>query len=145
MSISLDIGLLSGKSVSVEADVNEEVGALKRRAETALGVGRGQLVDSSGSVLDACAQIKCAKLQNGDSLVLHIGRAQVQATQASFAAILGDGLVVTLGCPGHGGDTKIESVQHQLRNEQQIQASKSAFADILGDGSVVTWGRGGLF
>ena len=70
--------------------MNEEVGALKRRAETALGVGRGRLVHSSGSVLDACAQIKRARLQKGDSLVLHIGRAQVQATPASFAAILGD-------------------------------------------------------
>ena len=65
MSIKVEVGLLSGKTVTVNAGLNEEVGTMKRRAQIALGVGRGRLVGSSGSVLDACAPIKRARLQNG--------------------------------------------------------------------------------
>ena len=56
----------------------------------------------------------------------------------AFAAILGDGSVVTWGDAHHGGDSS--AVQDQLRDVQQIQASNGAFAAILGDGSVATWG-----
>ena len=55
MSITVDGGLLSGKTATVKADLDEEVGALKRRAQIAQGVGRGRLVGSSGSALDAFA------------------------------------------------------------------------------------------
>ena len=55
MSITVDVGLLSGKTATVKADLDEEVGALERRAQIALGVGRGRLVGSSGSALDAFA------------------------------------------------------------------------------------------
>ncbi|OLP97890.1 Ankyrin repeat and KH domain-containing protein mask [Symbiodinium microadriaticum] len=138
MSITVDVGLLSGKTATVKAALDEEVGALKRRAQIALGVGGGRLVDSSGSVLDACAPIKCTRLQNGDLLALHINRIQVQACRLSFAAILGDGSVVTWGDAEYGGDSS--AVQDQLKNVQQIQASDFAFAAVLADGSVVTWG-----
>ena len=63
---------------------------------------------------------------------------QIQATATAFAAILGDGSVVTWGDALGGGDSS--AVQGQLRNVQQIQATANAFAAILGDGSVVTWG-----
>ena len=56
----------------------------------------------------------------------------------AFAAILGDGSVVTWGSTFQGGDSSV--VQDQLKNVQQIQASAYAFAAILADGSVVTWG-----
>ncbi|CAE7811653.1 unnamed protein product [Symbiodinium sp. KB8] len=139
MSITVEVGLLSGKKATVEAGREEEVGSLKRRAHAALGVvGRGRLVDSSGSVLDPSALIKDAGVQDGDWLTLHINRVQVRATDAAFAAILGDGSVVAWGEPGFGGDSS--SVGDQLKNVQQIQAASSAFAAILGDGSVVTWG-----
>ena len=68
MSITVQVALLSGKSATVQASVDEDVETLKRRAQAALGVGRGRLVHSSGSVLDARAPIKRAKLQTGDSL-----------------------------------------------------------------------------
>ena len=55
MSIEVTVGLLSGKTATVTADLDEEVATLKRRAENALGVGRGRLVGSSGSALDAFA------------------------------------------------------------------------------------------
>jgi len=65
----------------------------------------------------------------------------VQLIQAyrAFAALLGDGSVVTWGSALHGGDSS--AVQDQLRDVQQIQTSGFAFAAIRGDGSVVTWGN----
>ena len=52
--------------------------------------------------------------------------------------MLTDGLVVTWGHEGFGGDSR--AVQDQLKSVQQIQAFKYAFAGIVSDGSVVTWG-----
>ena len=63
---------------------------------------------------------------------------QINASDEAFAAILGDGSVVTWGAEDFGGDSS--AVQDQLKNVQRIQASEGAFAAILGDGSVVTWG-----
>ena len=97
MSITVDVGLLSGKTVTVKAGLDEDVGALKRRAQIALGSGRGRLVGSSGSVLDASASTKHAKLENGDVLMLHIQRIQVQASSQAFAAILGEWIRRDLG------------------------------------------------
>ena len=64
---------------------------------------------------------------------------QLQSSSGAFAAVLGDGSVVTWGDAGTGGDAS--TVQDQLKNVQQIQASDKAFAAIRGDGSVVTWGN----
>ena len=50
---------------------------------------------------------------------------------ALFAAILGDGSVVTWGDASFGGDSS--AVQGQLKHVQQIQAALRAFAAILGD------------
>ena len=66
---------------------------------------------------------------------------QIQASTSAFAAILGDGSVVTWGEACNGGDSS--AVQDQLKNVQQIQASDAAFAAIRGDGSIVTWGHPG--
>ena len=63
---------------------------------------------------------------------------QIQASRSAFAAILGDGRVVTWGRAGAGGDSS--AVREQLKNVRQIQASDSAFAAICCDGSVVAWG-----
>ena len=89
----------------MNADLQEEVQSLNLRAQTALGVGTGRLVHSSGSVLHACSRIKDTELQNGDSLTLHLCRVQIQACGDAFAAILGDGSVVTWGDAQNGGDS----------------------------------------
>ena len=138
MSITVDIGLLSGKTVAVKAGLDDQVETLYLQAQTMLGVGRGRLLNSSGLVLDTCSNIIDAGLQNGDSLTFHIKNVQVQATRSAFSAIHGDGSIVTWGDAGAGGDST--AVQDQLKNVQQVQASHCAFAAILGDGSVVTWG-----
>ena len=113
MSISVEIGLLSGKTVSMKADLNEEVGSLSRRAQISLGVGRGRLMGPSGSILDASAPIKRARLQNGDALTLQVNRVALQACLKAFAAILGDGSVVTWGHAASGGDST--AVQELLK------------------------------
>ena len=64
---------------------------------------------------------------------------QIQATRSAFAAVLGDGSVVTWGKADSGGDSG--AVRGQLKTVQQ--ANEQAFAAILGDGSVVTWGNAG--
>ena len=138
MSVVVDVGLMSGKTVSVEARLDESVATLKRRAQTALAVGKGQLLDSSGGLLDDQLTVKKAKLEAGILLTLHLRRVQIQASQGAFAAILRDGSVVTWGREELGGDSG--AVQDQLKGVQQIQASHGAFAAILSDGSVVTWG-----
>ena len=69
---------------------------------------------------------------------------QLQASDCAFAAILGDGSVVTWGDAASGGDSR--PIQDKLKNVLQVQATHSAFAAIRGDGSVVTWhdaGHGG--
>ena len=60
MPISVTVRLLSGKEATVEAGADEEVGTLKCRAQTALGVGRGRLLDAAGSILDVRGSIKQA-------------------------------------------------------------------------------------
>eukprot|EP00439_Symbiodinium_sp_Y106_P056436 s157_g7.t3 len=125
---------------SVQASLEESVETLKERAQIALGVGKGRLLDSSGNVLDVCAPIKKARVRNGDSLTFHVSNVQIQASGFSFAAILGDGAVVTWGDTDYGGDSS--AVRDQLKNVQQIQATAGgAFAAILVDRSVVTWGH----
>ena len=125
MSIEVTVGLLSCKTATGKADLDEELGALKHRAQTALGVGRGRLVGSSGIVLDACAPIRSARVQDGDFLVLHVHTVRVQASGRAFAVIFGDGSFVTWGAAPYGGDSS--SVQDQLKNVQQIQASARCF------------------
>ena len=138
MSLTVQVRLLSGRAVTLECDLEEELASLSHRAQAALGVGRGRLLDSSGSVLAGNDLIKDATVRNGDLLTFQVGRVQIQTTGRAFAAVLGDGSVVTWGDADRGGDSS--AVQERLKNVQQIQASDYAFAAILHDGSVVSWG-----
>ena len=139
MSIAVEVSLLSGKTATVQAGLHETVETLAQRAQVVLGVGKGRLLDSFGVVLDGCAKITNTRIQNRDSLILHVNRVQIQCANCSFAAILGDGSVATWDS-GDGGDSS--AVQDKLKDVQQIAATNNAFAAILGDGSVVTWGFG---
>ena len=57
MSMNVEVALLSGKTATVTIGVAESVETLTCRAQTALGVGRGRLLDSAGNVLDVSARI----------------------------------------------------------------------------------------
>ena len=60
MSISVEVGLLSGRTATVKIGLNGSVRTVKRRAQTALGVGKGRLLDRSGNVLDDSVSVKRA-------------------------------------------------------------------------------------
>ena len=63
---------------------------------------------------------------------------ELRATREAFAALLGDGTVVTWGDAAHGGDSS--SVQAQLKDVQELHAAASVFYAILANGSIVVWG-----
>ena len=135
MSVDVEVGLVSGRRTTVQAALDETVGTLKRRVQNALGVGMGSLLDSSGCLMDGCTKMKKAS----DRLtLLRASRVQLQASSGAFAAILGDGSVVTWGDPVFGADSS--RVQDRLKNMQRVQATDCAFAAILDDGSAVAWG-----
>ena len=84
-------------------------------------------------------RLKKARLQYEEPLTLQIRSVEICGAVMNFAAILGDGCVVSWKkkvATGH-------AVRDQLENVRQIQATWHAFAAILGDGSVVTWGGAG--
>ena len=58
MSIHVEVGLISGRKATVQAALDETVGTLKRRAQVALGVGTGRLLDSSGCVVEGTVPIE---------------------------------------------------------------------------------------
>ena len=97
MSIILEVVLLSGSKAIVEARLDESVETLKNRAQTALEVGRGRLLDSSGRALLGSSKIIDSSVRSGDCLSLHLFRVQIHESCGAFAAILGDGSVVTWG------------------------------------------------
>ncbi|CAE7929930.1 unnamed protein product [Symbiodinium necroappetens] len=82
-----------------------------------------------------------AQLQTVHFLAATLGRGEIIGADedGAFAAILGDGSVVTWGSPECGGDSR--SVQHQLKGVKHIAATARSFAALLQDGSVVTWGN----
>ena len=73
MSITVEVALLSGRTATVEADLDESVDTLQIRAQTALGVGRGRLLDASGRALHSGSKITDA-VQSGDALSLQVSR-----------------------------------------------------------------------
>ena len=93
MSLTVEVGLLSGRMVALAAGPDESVEVLTRRAETMLAVSRGRLLNSSGSVLDGAATLQQCGLRNGDALTLQIGSVYVRGNDSAFAAILSDGTV----------------------------------------------------
>ena len=132
MPITLHVSLLSGRTLSIETGLDVDVEAFKRRAQTALSVGKGRLVHSNGSVLDEAMTIQDSELCNGDFLSLQVQLIQLRATSfclhAAFAAVLGDRSVVTWGHAGYGGDSTI--VQDDLRNVQHIQVPLLRFLQM---------------
>ena len=141
MSRTIQVGLLSGRSVSLEVGPDEPLEALQSRAQKALAVGRGRLLDSAGGILDGTTTLEESGLQNGDMLTLQLCRVQVCSNTVAFAAILGNVPVVTWG----GAEVSdYSSLVQELKDVQQIQATGLAFAAILGGGSVATWGHAGL-
>ena len=147
MSLSVAVHLISGRSVTLETEANASVESLRQRAQRALSVGRGRLLNSSGRVLDGSRTVEQAGLKSGETLTLHVRQVQVISSKmfgdeenAAFAAILGDGCVVSWGNHLCGGDSS--DFRDQLKSVQAIHACEDAFAAVLEDGSLVAWGSG---
>ena len=83
MSFMLEVSLISGKTASLQAHGDESVESLQVRAQRALGVGNGRLLDSSGSVLDGGAPLKKARLQYGEPLTLQVRRVDICCGQTA--------------------------------------------------------------
>ena len=75
--MAVDVSLMSGKTVSVQAALGSSVQILKRTAQVALGVNRGQLLDSSGSILHEQSTLTKLKLQSGAPLTLYVRKVQI--------------------------------------------------------------------
>ncbi|MFM5401579.1 RCC1 domain-containing protein [Aeromonas veronii] len=63
----------------------------------------------------------------------------ITANVRSYAALKGDGTVVTWGDPSNGGDSG--SVADQLVDVKAVFGNGKAFAALKNDGTVVTWGN----
>ncbi|CAE7344448.1 SWA2 [Symbiodinium necroappetens] len=137
--VILEVTLLSGRAVQVTATASWTMEELKLQAQKALQTGRGMLLNASGDILHGALTVDQASLRTGDVLTFHLRETSMAATASAFAAVLGDGSLVSWGNPNSGGDSS--SVQHRLLNVRQVSATHGAFAALLGDGSVVTWGR----
>ena len=65
----------------------------------------------------------------------------VYSTDNAFAAVLGDGTVITWGSRGDGGSSS--AVQSKLKNIRSICSTEYAFAATTNSGTVITWGDHG--
>ena len=77
MSVVVHVGLKNGKTVALEAGLDESVSTLRQRAQAELAVAKGRLLDSGG-LLDHELTVKEAKLETATSLTLQIVRIQCQ-------------------------------------------------------------------
>ncbi|MGE6178883.1 Ig-like domain-containing protein [Aeromonas salmonicida] len=66
------------------------------------------------------------------------GVRELAHTDHAFAALRGDGRVVTWGLPASGGDS--DEVAPALVNVRSVVGNAAAFAALTADGGVVTWG-----
>ena len=72
MAITVEVTLLSGRTIALTADADESLTTLKRRAETALRAGRGRHFGGSSSAVQE-------RLKNVQS---------IQGRHVGFAAVL---------------------------------------------------------
>ena len=134
---TVEVSLLSGRSVRLEANLAVTVGAFRDRSRHALAAERGRLL-FQGSYLMSTHTLAEAGISDGSQLQLVAMPVQVVGAEKAFAAIRGDGSVVAWGDPENGGDAS--AVQDQLQDVVQVQNTSYAFAALRSDGSVVTWG-----
>ena len=143
-SHQIEVALISGRTVQVPARAESTLKEVKLLAQSALQTGMGVLRDSTGEIVDERQTVGAAGLKQTDVLTLQVRQTMVARTRFTFAAMLGDGSVVTWGPMlnlfGESCGADSSAAQQQLRNVQHIQATDFAFAAVLDTGDVVTWG-----
>ena len=137
MALHVQVCLLSGRRVEVEASPDSTVQQLKLRAQDELGVPVSALVDKKSGRLLGPGEI-LGTLEEPCNIFALVRHAALCSTHRNFALLRADGSVACWGLP-HG--VPDSTVQGQLQDVREIQGSGSAFAAIRCDGSVVTWGN----
>ena len=99
MSLTIEVSLISGKTVSLQTHEDESVESLRVRAQRALGVGKGRLVSSTGSVLDGGVPLKKARLQQAEPLTYQVRRGRYPWREGGLCCNLGGWLGRDMG-PG---------------------------------------------
>ena len=116
-SVQLQVALVSGRAVQIPASMERTLKCVKLEAQRSLQTGLGVLRDSAGRLLDDSQTVGAAGLKHGDALTLQVRQTMLASSRRwrnrAFAAIMGDGSLVTWGHPVCGGHCS--AVLEQLR------------------------------
>jgi len=137
--VRVSVSSLGGSVARLRVRLGESVGSLLDRAKSKHGSQANVLVASNGERLARHLSLAEAAVFDGEALTSVVIQTKIYATKVSFAAVLGDGRVVTWGDAANGGDSL--AVQAELQGDVRHMCSTWwAFAALLGNGHVVTWG-----
>ncbi|CAE8650193.1 unnamed protein product, partial [Polarella glacialis] len=140
--IAVQVSLPSGATAELQVDRADHVSDLVAKARQAFGRHVVAICTRTGHRLAQVALVADVGLRHEDVLTAVVMKQIViyAARLGAFAALKGDGSVVTWGHAGYGGDSS--AVQAQLQGDvPQIYSTVYAFAAVKSDGSLVTWGR----
>ena len=129
VTVSSISGDLSLEHTTLTAD--QKVAELYREVQAATGKHVRALVSASGSILLPGNTVRDTELRTGDIVTAVFARpTRIFSTRSAFAAVKGDGTVVTWGDAREGGDSR--AVQEQLSggDVQQIFSTRAAFAAL---------------
>ena len=117
-TIALQIALLSGHTITIDAAVDETVDELRQRAQNKLQRGLRCLVNPSGLVLQKCHTLQDAGIKSGDLLTATAEPIKIVSSRfaAAFAMITFDGSVITWGNALRGGDSNAPKDEDATRS-----------------------------
>eukprot|EP00927_Polykrikos_kofoidii_P013076 TRINITY_DN15691_c1_g1_i1.p1 TRINITY_DN15691_c1_g1~~TRINITY_DN15691_c1_g1_i1.p1 ORF type:complete len:249 (+),score=39.93 TRINITY_DN15691_c1_g1_i1:88-834(+) len=137
--VSLSVSLISGQTADVTVDINARGSHLLELARQALSCNVTNIISSRGHQLNQNLSLANLGVFEWESITAVVGELVIFSSASAFAALPGDGRVVTWGHGGLGGDSG--AVQEQLQGKvQHVFCTSGAFAAVLSGGRVVTWG-----
>eukprot|EP00927_Polykrikos_kofoidii_P081764 TRINITY_DN7957_c1_g1_i10.p1 TRINITY_DN7957_c1_g1~~TRINITY_DN7957_c1_g1_i10.p1 ORF type:complete len:243 (+),score=46.13 TRINITY_DN7957_c1_g1_i10:47-730(+) len=137
--VTISVSLISGQAANFTVDLSESACVLLDSAKKAFRCYITDIVSSRGCQLNQNLSLAKLGVVEGEALTAVVSEYLMFSTLHAFAAVSGDGSVVTWGNADLGGDSS--TVQDQLRSKvHRIFSTYGAFAALLDDGSVVTWG-----
>ena len=98
MSFYIDVALLSGARVPVEATASTRLDEIRDRAQEMLCAGlRGRLLSPSGGLIEGSLTVGELELKSGEELTFLVSLPKLAAHDGAFLSILGDGSLVVWG------------------------------------------------
>ena len=94
MSISVEVALLSGKSVALLAELHWTIGRLLLEAQHQLGAGLDQLFAENGELLNEARTLEESGLQSGNVLQASVRPKRLASSSTDFALLCETGSVV---------------------------------------------------